>query len=240
MQRTRDKNGSMTDEQRDRLTAAEFSWAPVDEKWEAAYQDLKKYKEEFGNVRVNVTYHVPGSNFALGNWVSIQRMRYKNGTIPAEQIERLNELGFIWDGKRVRFDIGVEAMRNFFQEHGHGRVLPKQRTPDGTPKGYGLGFFVQQKRQLDKNGMLSEEDRALLTEAGMVWVPFGEDWEKGFEKLKEYIVSHGHSQITALFKCDDGYQLGGWARRQRSQFAKQKLASEKISRLESLIGWTWT
>lgn len=62
--------------------------------WEQKFQELKEYKDKFGNLRV--TRNTKGY-IELGNWVAEQRRKMKNGKTTEEQFNKLNSLGFEWD-----------------------------------------------------------------------------------------------------------------------------------------------
>mmetsp|Transcript_19996 Transcript_19996/g.41045 ORF Transcript_19996/g.41045 Transcript_19996/m.41045 type:complete len:554 (+) Transcript_19996:74-1735(+) len=70
--------------------------------WNERYDELKAYKEKFGDCLVPERYE---KNHRLGTWVRTQRKHYKlmrNGKISSmksERIERLNSIGFAWTVK---------------------------------------------------------------------------------------------------------------------------------------------
>lgn len=60
-----------------------------DKKWEKKYQQLLKFKEQFGHVKV------PTNEFYtnLNKWIHQQKHSFKNGTLKPDRIERLQKLG---------------------------------------------------------------------------------------------------------------------------------------------------
>ncbi|NBT25058.1 MAG: helicase, partial [Actinobacteria bacterium] len=72
---------------------------------------------------------------------------------------------------------------------------------------------------------------------GWTWNLFDTKWEEGFRHLESYAAEHGHCRVTRAYVAGDNYRLGDWVVRQRSQ--RDTTASERISRLETLSGWTW-
>ena len=84
-------------EQIARLDALGFSWDPYTEQWELGFSALQAYKSEFGNCLVPSAAQYAGMK--LGVWVSNQRS--KKNQLSAEQIARLDALGFIWDARHA-------------------------------------------------------------------------------------------------------------------------------------------
>jgi hypothetical protein len=75
-----------------------FTWkirdAPPRNGWAAFYGELIQYKLEFGDCHVPQGYK---ANRPLGNWVNGQRKRFKTKTLAQDRLEKLNEIGFVWD-----------------------------------------------------------------------------------------------------------------------------------------------
>jgi hypothetical protein len=92
-QRTRRRQGALLLDQVHRLNALGFTWELWREQWDEMFTTLAEYKAAMGNCDVPQTY---AENRKLGNWVITQRTYYKRGRLDAEQIERLNALGFNW------------------------------------------------------------------------------------------------------------------------------------------------
>ena len=62
--------------------------------WLGNYKTLVDYKEKFGNT--NVSQSNKEYKF-LGKWVNDQRRNFKNDKLSEFRINKLNEVGFIWD-----------------------------------------------------------------------------------------------------------------------------------------------
>ena len=61
-------------------------------------------------------------------------------------------------------------------------------------------------------------------------------WEAGFVSLGKYFAREGHAIVPSSHTEND-FNLGQWVRLQRR--AKERFSTERLSRLESLPGWTW-
>ena len=69
--------------------------------WDQRFEQLLKFKEEFGHVRV------PRQHQGLGKWIAEQRLKYRLYTqgqstnMTNDQIKRLNDVGtYIWIGTK--------------------------------------------------------------------------------------------------------------------------------------------
>ncbi|MGV8847778.1 helicase associated domain-containing protein [Tessaracoccus sp.] len=72
-------------------------------KWMAALGLLIAYRELTGMTFPPQDYHgPPPSIFALGQWVTKQKGRYRNGTLSRDRQEAWLAAGFAWDGPRQR------------------------------------------------------------------------------------------------------------------------------------------
>ena len=78
-----------------RLDDLGIIWSALEAKWEDGFAELLRYQKEHGNCKVNST-HVTNNGYKLGSWVSVQRKRLHQ---TADQIQRLDDLGFVWKVK---------------------------------------------------------------------------------------------------------------------------------------------
>ena len=77
----------------DLLDELGFEWDPSEAKWEQMFNELVKYKKEFGTANVSrYCKKVP----RLGTWVSTQRARKKRGQLRSTRIALLDSIGFVW------------------------------------------------------------------------------------------------------------------------------------------------
>jgi superfamily II DNA or RNA helicase len=83
-------------EQVQRLEKLGFNWDPFAEAWDANFAALQKFHAREGHCRVSDSHQTDGLN--LSSWVRTQRR--KRGTLSPERIQRLDQLGFVWDARR--------------------------------------------------------------------------------------------------------------------------------------------
>ena len=63
--------------------------------WNVMYGHLRQYKNKYHSTSVLKTFK-DEDGCRLGEWVSNQRQAYKNKSLSAEKINRLNSIGFVW------------------------------------------------------------------------------------------------------------------------------------------------
>ena len=96
-QRTFRKLSTITQDHFERLDKIGFVWRGQEEAWESKYAALVEYQREHGHCRVPT----PSKEYSsLSRWISVMRGHKKRGKLSEERIQRLDELGFVWDGRQ--------------------------------------------------------------------------------------------------------------------------------------------
>ncbi|GBL46118.1 helicase, putative [Sulfuriferula multivorans] len=95
-QRKAKKSGQITDDRIARLDAIGFAWIPFDDRWESSFRALEEYKNKYGSCDVPQKWK---ENPSLGKWVSDQRKKWRDKTLTAERVKRLESLGITWQPK---------------------------------------------------------------------------------------------------------------------------------------------
>ena len=158
--RQRKKRGSLTEEQIHELTGLGFQFDPKSAVWETRFAELKRFKALEGHCRVPATYE---PNPALGHWVSMQRRRrFRRNTLSREQVQRLTDLGFVWDLDVYEWESKLKALLAFKVSHGHCNV-PARYSSDTA-----LGAWVSEVRGRSKS-RLSKTQIAQLKKLGFQW-----------------------------------------------------------------------
>ncbi|KAL7534255.1 hypothetical protein ACHAWF_004770 [Thalassiosira exigua] len=94
-QRSPCRRGKLNEDRLKRLDELGFSWDVYENKWDAMFDELEKYKRE------NRHCIVPQRHGKLGRWVKSQRVGYKEGKLPEQRRARLEKIGFRWSGRHV-------------------------------------------------------------------------------------------------------------------------------------------
>jgi superfamily II DNA or RNA helicase len=221
------KRGILRVDYIERLNKIGFVWDPYDEQWERMFAALNKYKSIYGNC--NVPYRWP-ENRQLGIWVSRQRRAKKSGKLDAECIERLAQLGFLWDISETSWEDMFAALVEYKNTFGHCNVPNRW---DNNPK---LGKWVHNQRQSKKRGELSKGCIRKLNELGFVWNILDENWNEMFSHLAEYKNRHGNCDVPKKWK--DNPKLANWVCKQRFDRKNRNLSDERIRKLNK-IGFSW-
>eukprot|EP00550_Attheya_septentrionalis_P011762 CAMPEP_0198304156 /NCGR_PEP_ID=MMETSP1449-20131203/57255_1 /TAXON_ID=420275 /ORGANISM="Attheya septentrionalis, Strain CCMP2084" /LENGTH=780 /DNA_ID=CAMNT_0044006671 /DNA_START=300 /DNA_END=2642 /DNA_ORIENTATION=+ len=113
--------------------------------WDIRWEELKEYREEFGNA------NVPRSSGGLGRWVGHQRYqktlkdRGDSSSTPSSLTDDkealLEELDFIWNVFDWQWDQKLLQLQTFQHTHGHTNVPQSSKKSDG-----GFGAWVQSQR----------------------------------------------------------------------------------------------
>ena len=218
------KKEQITPEQLNRLNELGFVWAS--DIWERGFKHLVAYKEEFGDCWVPSLFKL--NDYNLGIWVNEQRL--KKEQITPEQLNCLNELGFVW--KIVNWELGYKHLVTYKEDFGDCLVPMSFKSSQ-----FNLGSWVNKQRL--KKDKLTTERLDQLSELGFVWGPMGRandlHWEDFLKYLVIYKEEFGDCLVPSPFTFND-YDLGSWVNKQRLR--KDKL---KPQRLESLneLGFVW-
>lgn len=140
------------------------------EYWERGYTRLKEYKRKHGDCRVPQKYDCE-DGFSLGSWVSSQRTGKKNGWLNSRKINLLDELGFVWDRNKDKWENGYEHLVAYKESHnGDVRVPKGYESEDGFQLGNWVKEQRRRKKRLEREGKnLPEDEESRLNALGMIW-----------------------------------------------------------------------
>ena len=96
-----------------------------------------------------------------------QRQNRKKGRLESERVKRLEEIGFVWDTRAEKFEIGFNALIKYKEEFGHLRVPQNTRLTMASL--WVLGLAVR-KIEYSK-GILDSEKVQRLDQIGFIWEP---------------------------------------------------------------------
>lgn len=145
-----------------RLEALDFVWNPRDDQWERHFAALRAYRARTGHCIVPKGHIEAG--YRLERWV---RAQIRNRSeLAADQVARLDALGFSWNPQDDLWEWGFAALQAFHAREKHCRVPP--RYVEGT---YSLGLWVRRQQRGIRAGKLSTERIARLAALGFEWYP---------------------------------------------------------------------
>ena len=184
------------------------------------------FKKEGGHCNVPARYD---KNPLLSSWVTNQRKNYKDKQLIQEDIDRLNELGFIWDPLAAAWEEMYSFLCEFNKKHGHCNV------PEGYPENPSLATWVYRQRKKIKQLAQLRIDK--LNEIGFDWDPLATAWMKMYKALCEFKKENGHCKVPEGYSHNR--QLATWVSHLRESYKKKNLSQERIDRLNRL-GFCWT
>lgn len=137
--------------------------------------------------------------------------------------ECIEQLGVSWD---ERFG-ELQAFKKKFKHCD----VPARWQPNKE-----LGVWVGEQRKFKRKGLLNAARVSRLEQVGFDWEPLDAAWELHFCALRRYKDKHGHSDVP--LRCRENPDLGKWVNAQRSLKRQDRVAEDRIARLNRL-GFEW-
>jgi len=210
---------------------------PLTNKFEQKFAKLAQFHEKHGHC--NVTTDNSGSKELL-NWVNNLRAKRRKSKwsgrqLTAEQISRLDQLGFIWSPKeaaRVLWSQRVAELRAFIKTHGHSNV------PLTYPANQSFAKWWRNTRSAHNVGKLNKQKKAELEQLGVSWFLDDSKWDSMFEQLKLYKKQFGDCKVPHNYA--ENPKLGSWVGTQiyeRRKRISRRNTEERARRLASIGFW---
>jgi superfamily II DNA or RNA helicase len=234
--RTDYRKGELSPERVQRLEALGFNWRiskwlPDRLKWDTWYEMTLHYRDQYGDANLPNKYET-AEGYKLGRWQDVQRMNYAKGKLSPERIQRLEAVGFKWlllDLDEM-FEKGIEETQKYGQQTGDPNAPQYYKTPEG----YWLGRWQGWQRRYSNKGKLSPEKIQRLEAVGFKWGLLDVMFEKGMEETQKCLQQTGDANAPYEYRTTEGYKLGKWQSRQRDNYRRGKLSTERFERLEKI------
>ena len=203
--------------------------------WIACYNELVEYKREFGHCRVPQKYK---PNPQLLAWVRTQRICFKKKSLSKDRIAKLNELGFVWQGKGIPLSLPskVDWATHYNELMEYKREYGNCNVPRGYKSNPRLGNWVNTQRKKYKSKLLSDDRIEQLNDLGFVWhitdAPQKVDWMKRYNELVKFKREFGNCKVPQRYHANPS--LGTWVNRLRQKFNKGTLSDELVAKLNEL------
>ena len=223
--------------------------------WQQSYNLAKTYYEYYGHCKIprkfktkdGIKYDETG--FALGIWLTNQRIAYKKGKMNFERIGLLESIN-------VRLEVrdwqqNYNLAKTYYEHYGHCEIPREFKTKDGInydETGFALGIWLANQRTAYKKGKMNFERRCLLESINvrLETEKIKISWQQSYNLAKTYYEYYGHCEIPQNFKTKDGinydetgFALGVWLDKQRMAYkGKLNISLEKILLLDKL-GMKW-
>ena len=205
--------------------------------WDMYYASAKQYYKENGNLEVPARY-ITEEGYALGSWLNNQKAIRKGtivGKLTENQIQKLDEIGMIWDSLDYFWEQNFKLAKEYYLAHGNLDIPTNYKSTDGKH----LGNWILRQRQLNKSNSLNDEQIKKLDSIGMDWMDrVDRVWENGFIEAKNYSEEYGNLSVPKNYRSNTDFPLGIWIQRQRSLYKNNKISEDRIKRLTD-IGMNW-
>ena len=214
-------------------------WNINEYKYLLGLNKLKDYVDVYKTSIMNSNCKHDG--FKLGSWINTKRGDYKKGKLSKEIIKDFEELpDWTWSVIDLEKDNRLKSLNDYIKTYGDAKVKNDHKDPNG----FKLGSFVYSIRSQYKKNKLSKEDINFYESMpGWQWDDYRSKFDKlfleGLERLKIYYKNNDNSRVVLSYKDSDGFKLGGWTNRRRSDYQKDKLSKYQINQLEEIPGWIW-
>ena len=232
-QRVRYREGHLSEYEIEALEKLSINWGQtLEDKWFEGIGHAREYYQQYGDINVKRTLVMP-DGYELGKWIELQKRYYTQGILQEERIKDLEVLGIEWKPKAY-WDLMYEEAEKYYKRHGS---LMMKRTFI-TESGIALGVWIgTQKTHKDK---LNEVQISKLESIGMDWMSIPDrKWEDNYREVHAYFEENGDiNRIPSWIYSKRGVNLSSWIRTQRGQHRKDKLAADRVARLEEMnIKW---
>ena len=201
--------------------------------WEFWLGLLERFAKRENHVKAPFLHVEDG--YRLGKWMAKQRAANALGQLSTDRVDRLDQIpGWSWNTLIDKWEEGFTHLRAFVDREGSARVPPHT-----IVDGYRLGQWVNVQRIAYVKGKLGTDRIGRLDAVeGWSWNAWADRWEEGFRSLCYFAQREGNACVPRDH-IEDGYPLGTWVGKQRSLNAQGQLADDRVTRLESLPGWSW-
>ena len=207
--------------------------------WEAAYELARQRSLQRGHCNAATEEMWPSGSsgcFALGRWIAGQRDSRKKGHLTDERARRLESIGMDWRPTDTKWHLICDGLIRWMVENKNFSVPVGSVHADVPVKDLGQWASVQRSHR--RTGRLSEDKIDRLTNAGFVWDPLNDAFEKGFREAETWAETHGHCNAPQRYVTSSGYHLGAWISSLRLSYSKGILPVERQQRVEGL-GILW-
>ena len=227
------QRGIPTVERIKQLDEIGFIWDTLLYEWKNGLKHFDKYvREHNGDVLVPARYVDDG--FPIGQWVYCRRGEFKNKKLGCEKIYDLNEMGFVWDVPKYRFENNVKAVAEYYEKFGK---YPSQKSEDLEERRLG-GFLCKEKSKMRDDKSVYSEWRKEIINRYLPDLSYEHKDIKKFNNLiffiELYKEKYGHTNIK-IEDVVDGFPIGQTLSnlKHRQIYGKQ-LTEEQINKLEKL------
>ncbi|WP_028477384.1 DEAD/DEAH box helicase [Nocardia sp. CNY236] len=211
-------------------------WNPLPARWDNGIAALGEFHAAHGHGEVPLN-HVTATGFELGQWLRKRREYYRAGVLSTEHAAVLTSYGIDWhpsaSRRNARWTVALRALADYRAAHGHTNVPVTYVTADGLY----LGRWLQRRRTQYRDGSLPDELATRIRAEGVELVAESSSaqvWHRHLEALAAYRREHGHANPPQRFTTSDGFRLGAWLARCRTEHRRGRLGRAHLDALHAL------
>ena len=223
------ENG-LSEEQITCLESIGMVWDTIQYQWEEMYQQAKEYFEHYGSLSIPDERCIEYKK--LRSWIQEQKLKYNSTTntnLSEEQIERLEQIGIVWNVKQTSYDNMYQQAQEYFAQHGD-LLVPR------TEEYKQLANWIKgQRRKYKSKEGLSKEEVESLEAIGMVWDAKKYNWDTMYAQAKAYYEEHGN--LSFPYKDERYKKVANWVRNNKSGYYGKgscRLTAEKVKQLQEI------
>lgn len=193
--------------------------------WDERLGELLAFKERTGHSNVPQNWN---ENPILARWVNTQRNLKQQGDLPAERVDRLEAIGFVWNARDADWWARYAVAREYWTNTGDCHV------PEEVDRETCRWLRKQRDRVRENRKSLTDERKHALDAIGFDWSPQDSAFERQLERLKRYKDRFGNADVPHSWSED--LTLGRWVTKQRRR--KDMLSEVQVAALDAL-GFNW-
>ena len=228
-QRTKYQSGGLSEAQVRELRDVGFRFKILDRPsrlvpWDEKFELLKEYLDEKG--------HFPASRdvyrgFKIGSWCDMQKLKSNNPNFPKDRLQKLMDIGLLFDTQNVRWEKHFEMLKQFIEVHNR---FPFHRE---VYCDFNLGFWCSKQKQLAKESTYPAERYQKLREIGLLENFVDYAWNSRYELCEKFIVEHRRLPLRSDL-CED-FHIGTWLYKQRVAAEKPTYPQDRLKKLRVLF-----
>lgn len=166
----------------------------------------------------------------LGHWLGTRRREFRDGQLDEFKQRKLEEIGVILDFEEEQWLQNFEMLKNFVELNETLEIAATAKDPN---TGFNIGAWLKRQIELRESGDLEPRRDEKLQELGISVAKKiesnGDKWSKPIEELTKYITVYKNGLVPKIYKTKEGYALGQWVQRTRTEF--ENLSSKTKKRL---------
>lgn len=219
----------------DKLNQIGMIWNVLDYKWNAKYEEVKKFYAEYHDLNLLPLYKGEEGQKLL-SWIKSQRSIYysnKEGLKYTEKITKLEQVGIVCKHNDELWNDMYTLAVNYYNKYHHLLIPVYYETEDNKK----LGVWIRNQRKSYVKGDLSLERINALEAIGMTWKVNETKWNLMYEELKNYYDKYHTLTISKTYQPMHvtNEELKIWLVVQRKNYRQETiLTSSQRQKLETL------